>query len=159
VANSYEQTTWPWIEGSHGMRIQLLDTLSDVDLSYSPGGKTVTLGELCLQMGNDQYSYVQSLKTFSQDWSYRNTTVHLENSVAQLKEWYIALDAEMKSIVADFTEADLKKSIDRSGGFVIPVTVQLDIYLQALLIFFGKASVYLKSMDRTLPAGMEDWIG
>ena len=30
---------WPWIEGSHGMRSQLLDILSDADLAFSPGGQ------------------------------------------------------------------------------------------------------------------------
>jgi hypothetical protein len=37
--NRYMQEKWPWIEGTHGMRSQLLDILSDADLAYSPGGQ------------------------------------------------------------------------------------------------------------------------
>ena len=42
--NRYMQEKWPWIEGTHGMRTQLLDILSDADLAFSPGGQNSTLG-------------------------------------------------------------------------------------------------------------------
>ena len=32
----------------------------------------MTLGALCREMGEIEHSYIQSLKTFQQDWSYRN---------------------------------------------------------------------------------------
>ena len=63
---------WPWIGGTHGMRLLLLDTFSDADLAFSPGGQNMTLGALCREMGETEYSYVQSLQTFKQDWSYHN---------------------------------------------------------------------------------------
>jgi hypothetical protein len=37
--NRFMNEKWPWIEGSHGMRSQLLDILSDADLAFSPGGQ------------------------------------------------------------------------------------------------------------------------
>ena len=67
--NRYMLEKWPWIEGTHGMRSQLLDSLSDADLAFSPGGQNMTLGALCREMGEVEYSYIQSLKTFRQDWS------------------------------------------------------------------------------------------
>jgi DinB superfamily len=156
--NSYLQEKWPWIEGSHGMRTQLLDTLSGADLSFSPGGQNMPLGALFREMGETEHAYIQSLKTFKQDWSYRNTEAGIEGSIAQIKAWYQTLDDEMKATVSAFSNEDLKKTVDR-GGFSAPVDIQLDIYLQALLIFFGKAVVYLKAMDKALPTVFQEYIG
>ena len=156
--NSYMQEKWPWIEGTHAMRSQLLDILSDADLAFNPGGQNMTLGALCRQIGEIEHSYTQSLKTFQQDWSYRNREAGLESSVAQLKAWFQTLDEEMKATVAALSDEDLKKTIDR-GGYAMPVELQLDVYLQALLIFFGKATIYLKAMNKSLPQQIEEYIG
>ena len=156
--NRYMEEKWPWIEGTHGMRTQLLDILSNADLAFNPGGRNITLGALFRQSGEVEYSYIQSLKTFQLDWSYRNTDAGLESSVTQLKAWYQTLDEEMKATGAALSDEDLKKTIDRSG-YAIPIELQLDVYLQALLIFFGKASIYLKAMNKTMPQVIEEYIG
>ena len=156
--NSYMQEKWPWIEGTHALRTQLLDTLSDAELAFSPGGQNMTLGALCREMGETEHSYTQSLKTFKQDWSYRNTEAGLESSIARLKTWYQTLDEQMKATVSDLSDEDLTKTVDR-GGFSMPVDLQLDVYLQALLIFFGKASIYLKAMNKPLPQPIQEYIG
>ena len=82
-------------------------------------------------------------KNFKQDFSYCNTEAGIETSTAKLLEWYQKLDDEMKGVVSAFSEADLKKEVERPGGFKAPVDIQLDIYLQALLIFFGKITIIL----------------
>ncbi len=156
--NRYMDLKWSWIESSHGMRATLLASLSDADLAFSPGGRNMSLGSLFREMGDIEYAYVQSLKTFTQDWSYHNTEAGLAGSGAQLGAWFTSLDDEMKTIVAAFSDDDLAKTIDR-GGFATPVDMQLDVYLQALLIFFGKATVYLHAMERDLPAGWKDFVG
>ncbi len=156
--NSYMQEKWPWIEGTHAMRTQFLDTLSDADLAFSPGGQNMTLGALCREMGETEHSYMQSLKTFKQDWSYRNTEAGLESSVARLQAWFQTLDEEMKATVSALSNEDLKKTVDR-GGYAMPVELQLDAYLQALLIFFGKATIYLKAMNKALPQQVQEYIG
>ena len=156
--NRYMQEKWSWIEGSHGLRTQLLDSLSDVDLAFNPGGQNMTLGALCRQSGEIEYSYIQSLKTLKQDWSYRNIEAGLESNVAQLKAWFQVLDEEMKATVAALSDEDLQKTVDR-GGYAMPVELQLDVYLQALLIFFGKATIYLKAMNKPLPQHIEEYIG
>ena len=97
--NRYMQEKWPWIEGTHALRVPLLDTLSDTDLAFSPGGQNMTLGALCREMGEIEHSYEQSLKTFQQDWSYHNTEADLESSVARLKAWFQTLDDELKATV------------------------------------------------------------
>jgi len=156
--NSYMQEKWPWIEGTHALRTQLLDTLSDAELAFSPGGQNMTLGALCREMGETEHSYTQSLKTFKQDWSYRNMEAGLEGSVARLQAWFQTLDEEMKATASALSNEDLKKTVDR-GGYAMPVDMQLDVYLQALLIFFGKATIYLKAMNKALPQQVQDYIG
>ena len=42
--NRYAQEKWSWIEGTHGMRLQLLDALNDENLLFNPGGANMTLG-------------------------------------------------------------------------------------------------------------------
>jgi uncharacterized damage-inducible protein DinB len=156
--NRYMLEKWSWIEGGHGMRSQLLDSLSDADLAFNPGGQNITLGALCREVGEVEYSYIQSLKIFRQDWSYRNEEAGLESSVARLKAWFQALDDELKATVAAFSDEDLNKTVDR-GGFSMPVELQLDVYLQALLIFLAKATVYLKAMNKALPEHFQEYIG
>ena len=156
--NRYMQEKWSWIEGTHAMRSQLLDILSDADLTFSPGGQNMTLGTLLREVGNIEYSYIQSLKTFKQDWSHHNTEAGLESSLTQFKSWYQTLDDEMQVTVSAFSDEDLTKTVDR-GGFSMPVEMQLDVYLQALLIFFGKATIYLKAMNKLLPKQIQEYIG
>src|SRR5450755_4768523 len=111
--NRFMSEKWPWIEGSHGMRSLLLDTLSDVDLAFSPGGQNMTLGALCREMGETEHSYAQSLQTFKQDWSYDNVEVGWENSVARLKAWFQTLDEELQATFSALSDDDAKKTIDR----------------------------------------------
>ena len=149
---------WPWIEAAHGMRSQLFNILSDADLAFSPGGQTMTLGALCRQMGETEHSYIQSLKTLKQEWSYHHPEADVASHVARLKAWFQTLDDEMKATVAAFSDEDLQKMVDR-GGYTMPVELQLDVYLQALLIFFGKVTIYLKAMNKPLPQYFEEYIG
>ena len=157
--NSFMENKWSWIEGSNGMRNGLVGSLTDADLAFCPGGQTMTLGALCREMGDIEYAYLQSFKTFTQDFSYRNTEAGIETSVAKLIAWYEKMDEDLKATVSAFSEDDLKKVIDRSSGFKVPVDMQLDIYLQAILIFFGKATVYLKIMNKPLDKTFQDYIG
>lgn len=139
------------------LRGQLMDTLNDDDLRCSPGGSAMTLGALCREMGDVQHSYIQSTKNLMQDWSYRHPDPAMETSVAKLKTWYAELDQEFKQIMENATDADLEKVIDR--GFPMPTGGQFHAYREALLIFYGKASIYLRAMDRALPGEFPGWIG
>lgn len=156
--NRYVQEKWSWIEGTHTIRIELLGSLSDDDLRFSPGGANMTLGALVRESGDVEYAYNQSLKTMSQDWSYSNTEPGIEQSVDRLKTWLQSLDSEMSALVAAFSDDDLRKTIDR-GGFAVPVDMQLDIYLQAALIFLGKLSIFFRAMNKPLPQNVLDFIG
>lgn len=149
---------WSWIEAAHGMRSQLFDRMRDADLTFTPGGQNMTIGALCREMGETEHAYIQSLKTGVQDWSYRNTSAGLMSSVARLKVWFATLDDEMKAAMAAFSDEDVNKPVDR-GGFAATVAFQLDAYLQAVLIFLGKATIYLKAMNKPLPKEIQQFIG
>ena len=157
--NRYLQDKYSWIEGCHALRMGVLDALTDSDLDFCPGGQNMSLGALLRESGEIEHSYVESLKTFKQDWSYRNAEAGLETSVARLRAWYQMLDDALKAVVSAFSDEDLTKQVERSGSNLMPVEMQLDVYLQALLIFFGKASIYLKAMNKPLPEGMSEFIG
>ena len=155
--NRFMEEQWPIVEGTLSLRKQLMDLLTDADLAFSPGGNNVPLGALCREMGEVDYSYLQSLKTFKQVWSYRNNEPGLDKNVAKLKAWYQKMEDDLKATVSAMSDEDLKKPVER--GFQIPAEVQLQIYLQALLIFFGKASVYFRAMNKALPTQFQEWIG
>ncbi len=157
--NRFMQERWSWIEGTHAMRSAILDTLNDTDLAFNLGGQNMTLGALFRETGEIEYSYLQSLKIFKQDFSYRNPESGLDGSGARLKAWYQMLDDDMKATISAFSDDDLKKNIERSSGFTVPVEMQLDIYLQAGLIFLGKATIYLKAMNKPLLPSVQEYIG
>jgi len=159
VTNRLMKERWSWIEPMHQMRQGLLDRSSDVDLAFSPGGKNLTLGGLFRDIGEIEYSYLQSFKTFKQDFSYRNTEAGLDSSVARLKGWFQTLDADLQAALSAFSDEDLKKSIERPSGNQMPVEMQFDVYLQCLFIFIGKAVVYFRAMGKALPPGVDEYIG
>lgn len=156
--NRLMQEKWSWVEGSHGMRTELMDSLTDADLAFTPGGTAMTLGALCREMGDIEQSYLQSFKTLKQDFANKNTEAGIETSVAKLKAWYQQMDADMQAALAALSDDELSKQIDRGGGSMMPLEIQLDVYLQALLIFFGKATIYLRVMNKPLPKNIQDWI-
>ena len=67
------------------LRDELMSVLTDEDLAFTPGGKNPTLGELCREIGETEYAYVQSFKTFSTDFSYRTNDDELACSVEKTK--------------------------------------------------------------------------
>ena len=140
------------------MRDAALSRLVDADLAFSPGGDNLSFGEFLKSFGDIQYSYLQSLRTFQHDWSYRNDAAGLADNVSELRAWFKQLDREMKQALEDLTEADLQKQIDRGQGVIRTVEEQLDIYIQALMIFFGKLVIYFKAMSKALPDSIEHYI-
>src|SRR5258707_12875910 len=138
---------WSWIDGTHAMRSQLLDILSDADLAFNPGGQNMTLGALCREMGEIEHSYVQSLKTFQQDWSYHNGEADLENSVARLKAWFQTLDDELKATISAFSDEDLNRTIDRVG-YTITREVQIAGHLPAMPSLSRKITTHPHTMNK-----------
>jgi len=148
-----------YVTGCHMMRDGALERLSDADLQFVPGGDNLTLGALFKQLGEHQHSYVQSLITLKQDWSYRNDEPGLATSLAQLRRWFGQLDQQMQDVIDSLDEIDLDRPVDRTNGSIRSVLSQLDIYTQVYLIFLGKIVVYFKAMQKPLPPSIEEYIG
>ncbi len=147
-----------------GLRDQLLEILTDADLGFRVANGTASLGGLCREIGEIEHTYVESFRTFRQDFGYRNPDPQLESSVAALSAWYSALDRELMAALEDLSEDDAaNRRIVRSDfdidDFAPSPAVQLDIYREALLIFYGKASIYVRAMGKTLPPQWQEWIG
>ena len=146
------------------LRNQLVEILSDKDLAFRPGPATQSLGELCREIGDVEHSYVVALQVFRQDFGWHNPDSRMERSVAALKAWYTDLDRDLLATVEALTEDDIAhRRIERSDFGVddfSPLAAQeLDIYREALLIFYGKVSIYLRLMGRGLPRHWSAWIG
>ncbi len=157
--NRFMEQKWSTYAGTHGMRDEQLDTLTDADLAFTPGGSAMPLGALIREMGEIEYAYIDSLKTLKQDWSYRNTDPAVGQTVAGLKAWLQSLDAEMQATVEALSNDDLDAEVERESGYKMSRDVQMDVYLQAVLIFFGKLSIYVRAMDKPLTQTFKDWIG
>lgn len=148
--NSLLESEFPLHE-TQSLRYDLLQTLTDSDLAYKLPGDNLTLGELCREIGEVEYSYIQSFKTFTHDWSYRTTEPELATSVARLQAWYTSLDNEFETVLRGFSENDLHhKQINRGHRFTPSLYVQFQIYHEALLMFYAKASVYLKALQKSV---------
>ena len=157
--NSFVKEQFPIFQAVQAIRDQLMEVLSDDDLRYKLPGGNPTLGELCREMGEVEYSYIQSFRNRTQDFTYRNTESSLASSVAKLNAWFSALDAELKAVLEGFSEEELDQMINRGDGFMLPIRIQPHIYKEALLIFYGKVSVYLRAMEKPLPGQWQEWIG
>jgi len=141
------------------LRSQLMALLHDDDMTFTPGGDNLTLGALCQEMGEVEYSYIQSFKTLTQNFDYRNDQPGLAGSVASLSTWFAALDEELKATISGFSDEELQtKIVDRGHNFKLPIHIQLEVYKEALLIFYGKVSVYLKMMGKERPHQWQEWI-
>ncbi|MDQ4097298.1 MAG: DinB family protein [Actinomycetota bacterium] len=157
--NRFMQESWEWVAALHGMRAGILDSLSDAELGFNPGGENVSFGRLFVGMGEVEHSYIASLETFEQDWSYRNTDAGLAASASGLKPWFQALDGRLEATVSALSDEDLAKPVARPGGNAMPVELQLQVYMQAVFIFLGKAVVYLRAMNKPRPPYVDEFIG
>ncbi len=147
-------------QGLRNLRDQLLDVITDDDLAYRLPGNNLTLGELCVEMGQTQQIYTQSFKTFEQDWGYRGTEPNAPDSVASLWAWYADLDADLIKTVGGLSEDDIaNKQIDRGHGFMLAPEAHLQVYREALLIFYAKASLYLRALEKERTNQWKSWIG
>jgi hypothetical protein len=157
--NSIVRDQFDVLKMTVALRDQLLDVLSDSDLRCTLPGHNLSLGALCREMGEVQHAYIESYRTFTQDFSYRNPEPGLDTSVAKLKAWFQTLDIDLYAVLEGLSEEDIQhKAIERGGGFNPLPTVQLHVFREGLLIFYGKASIYLKAMEQPLPGDWPNWI-
>jgi hypothetical protein len=151
-----------WFAQYQDLRAQLMGVLGDDDLAFSPGGATYTFGELCREIGETEHSYVEAVKTFRQDFEWHNPDPRLERSVSALSSWFSDLDKDLEAAIEGVSEDDAanRRFIREDLPDFSPLLPQeLDIYREALLIFYSKASIYLRALGRELPGDWPVWIG
>ena len=146
------------LSATQELRRQLLAVLKDADLGFRPAEGCLTLGELCREIGEVEYAYIESFRTFRYDFGYRHDAA-VSGSVERLAAWYEELDRDLWEVLEGLEEADLARRVDRGGGFTPAATVQFHIYREALLIFYAKADVYLKALGRRVAGDWQSWIG
>ncbi len=139
-------------------RYEALDLLSDADLAFAlPGNPTV--GVLFRQEGEFEQSYIDSFKRMRQDFLYRHDDPSVETSVEALRVWLKSLDAALEKAILGMTEEEIQTRLIDRGGWTILPKEQLQLYVETLLIFYGKLSVYLRALNKSLPEAWMTWIG
>lgn len=157
--NSIIDGYYPTFRLYQRLRDHLMESLSDADLLFTPGGANPPLGALCREIGEVEQAYVDSFRTFSLSFDYRMDDPEIVRSTARLKAWYADLDERLHAAVAGLSEEDVEgRAIDRGHDFKVPPLINLDIYKEALLIFYGKSTVYLKTMGKQTSQQWGDWI-
>lgn len=140
------------------IRTELMNALSDADLAYRLPGTNPTLGEICREIGQVEVAYTESFRTLKHSFNYAPVDSALESSVEKLKAWYAQLDAELEAALKALADKDTQTTfVDR--GWQIPLGAQFHVYREALLIFYGKATCYLRALGKPLPPQMASWIG
>jgi len=148
------------IRGHHSMRDLLLTVVSDADLAYKPPGWNPTLGQLLVEHGDIQGVYAHSFETFTLDWTLRQLPPPDPITIDTLRTWFEAQDDAMKQALDRFTPEELRiDRIDRGHGFIASPFVQHEIYREAVYIFYGKLSVYLKALERDAGEQWAAWVG
>jgi hypothetical protein len=139
------------------MRAEILAALKDEDLAFQPKN-SLSVAELCVQIGEWQQSYIDGFIHFKQDFEYRNPDPQLRNNVEAIKSWYTSLDANLEEVLEALSDEDVEnKTIDR-GGWAASTDWSLRIYQECLIIFYAKMSVYFNLMGREQPDGLAKWI-
>jgi uncharacterized damage-inducible protein DinB len=148
------------LQSTQGMRNQMMLLLTDADLAYRLPGDNLSLGELCREIGEVEQAYIDSFRTRQHNFGYKTDQQGLEGSVERLNAWYAALDAELLDALNALTQEDVERgTVDRGGGFHMPISAQFHTYREALLIFYAKASLYLRALRKPLPHQIAEWIG
>ena len=155
--NSMIEKQYPILQIYQGMRARLFELIGDEDLAYAPEN-CPSLGELCVQIGEWQQSYVDSFTSFKQDFEYRNPDPALRASTNKLQAWYADLDARLRAAVEALSEEDIADKVVDKGGWEASLPWNLDIYKECLIIFYAKCWVYLKMMGKELPKGWDHWL-
>jgi hypothetical protein len=160
MSNKLVEREFPVLEMTLALRHHLMDVLRDEDLAYKLPGDNPSLGALLREMGEVERSYIDSFKNFALDFDYRHDDLSVEGSVAKLRDWLAAQEAELKVVLTALNDNEIDgKTIQRSDGFAPPVLVQFHIYREWLLISYAKVSVYLKALGRSVSQQWVTWIG
>lgn len=149
----------PVLKETGVLREQMLTQLTDADLAYRLPGTNPSLGELCKEIGEVQRAYIDSFKNFELKFEYQHPEDSVTRSVSALVAWYEQMDDELYTVLNNLSDDDIENRMIHRGGWQVKPRVQLHIYREALLIFYGRADCYMKALNKPLSQQWKDWIG
>jgi uncharacterized damage-inducible protein DinB len=149
------------LDMTDNVRDLMTDLISDDDLAYKLPGDNPSLGALLCNIGQIQQSYIESFKTFKHRFDYPAVDPVLETSVSKLKAWYQQLDEEMHAALQALSDDELQNRLIERGHpmhYSLSAGDQMLCYREALMIFYGRATLYLRALGKTLPQQIIDGI-
>ena len=141
---------------THSLRGSVLGALQDADLSFRPGGDSLSVHRLLLEQGEIQSAYTRLFQTDMLKFDLAAPTGL--DTVAALQDWFAELDREMWAALDALSNDDLDRHIQRSGH-AMPLGVTFYTYRESVFIFAAKASVYLRAMGREVPKLVLGFVG
>jgi hypothetical protein len=158
--NSLIRDQYGNVEMTQALIAQAFDMLGDADLDYSPGPGVPTVRELFAEQAAIQAGYTEGFRTFKGNFHAFAPADIDASTVETLRTGFERLNAELKETLAAISEEDLaSRQVDRGGEFIIPVTMQLHIYRESILILCGKLWVSFRLLGLSFPEQWVDWIG
>lgn len=150
----YASKTLDLMDMTDDVRDQMLSMVSDEELAYRLPGDNPSLGELFRNHGQIQQSYIDSFKSFKQSFDYPAVDPALDTSVSKLQAWYQQLDRDLHIALHNLSEEDAQNRLIERGhplNYRLSCADQMMCYREALMIFYGRATLYLRALGKTLP--------
>lgn len=160
MSNSIIEQQYPEFEMIQWLRTQLLETLTDADLSFTPGGENPPLSQLFIELEETEEMYIRSFQTYRLSTPPKEDRLPQAVTVSELLAEFVDLDQRLEVALRAIPEADVDALvIERDAGLKLSPRVQLQTYEEALFIFYGKVMVYLKAMGKPRTPEWEKWVG
>ncbi len=156
--NQIEREFFGLLDMTHKVRDLALNRIGSDDLAFSLSG-CPTIAELVMVMGDVEWAYIQSFKTFSLEFGAPASGRDSVTSGEAAAEWLRDLDLQPKEAVAALSDGDLTGRQVERGGWQMPAPANFHTYREAVLIFFGKLDCYLHALDKDMPEEWLAWVG
>jgi hypothetical protein len=158
--NSLIRDQYGIVEMTQNLISQAFDMLGDADLDFSSGAGAPTIRELFVEQAAIQAGYTEGFRTFKGNFHVFPPAEIDASTIETLRAGFERLNADLKVTLAEISEDNLaNRPVDRGGEFIIPVTMQVHIYRESILILCGKLSVYFRLLGTTFTEQWKDWIG
>ena len=138
---------------TRGLTLELLDSLTDVELSQTPSPELGPFWKQFRHVGRLQECYMEALNTKKIKFDYRNKRYRGGCSKNALKAYLRALDREL---VQAFEGIDSSVTIEWEGEMA-SVFQHLMRMLAHEILHQGQWIIYARLLGKQLPAGWKAW--
>lgn len=141
-------------EITRGLTYDLLDSLTQKDLLFTPGKGLGPFWKQIRHMGSCQECYFEALRTGKVEFNYKDKSYAGGVSKSQLKGYLQNLDKELFKKLESFSESDWEKTIFWSKQYQPPVYEHLMNLVQHETLHHGEWVVYVTLKGLKFP---ESW--